>query len=209
MAVPPGVPPYQDPADDWDVLTYSPASDLVAYTRTIPLSMVLLTDVRLGKTGCICAADLRRISACGAIPWAFRVRKGDLVPEVGAKLTKRFGQQTFVGEVVTKWQTDVGVDMYEVVYTDGDVEEFNWDELRKHSEQYQASGFRHTAPAAQPSSSLLSAKRLRRATARRPAATSEEERASAARITSRAARDTRAHYTYMHTPKTSTTNAVS
>ena len=192
-------PAYVRPSDGLDILTYTPGRygrHLQPYHRTVPLSKILVSDIRLTRTGAICSADLQRISASSTTTWCFRKRKVDdptPTPGVGTRISRKFGKHgAFVGEVISKRTDSDGEVLWRVRYTDGDGEEFNWEELREHSEQFQASGFRHTAPAAQPSSSLLSAKRLRRAAARRPAATSEEERANAARITSRAARDTRA-----------------
>ena len=54
-------------------------------------------------------------------------------------------------------------------------------QVRTHAAQYATSGARHTAPAPQPSSSLLMQKRNTRAAKRRPKRTTTRERADLAR----------------------------
>jgi transposase InsO family protein len=187
-------PAYVDPRDGVDVLTYTPASRLQPYHRTIPLAKVILADVRLTKAGSICTADLRRINDSDRTPWVFRKRHGpsDPTPGVGTKVSKLFGKHgTFVGDVLSR-RTDVdGSELFRIQYTDGDVEEMSLEELHQHAAQYDRSAARHTATAPQPSTSRLASKRARRAAARRPARSSEAERSSSARSARRASRTTR------------------
>ena len=96
-------------------------------------------------------------------------------------MAKRFGRHgVFVGKVVSLRATD-GKTFYKVCYTDGDSEEFSKYQLKKYMRQYHTAYGTDSAPASEPSSSLLQSKRLKRALRRRPARTSHAQRVAADR----------------------------
>ena len=178
-------PAWVDPRDNVDVLTYTPmVKRLQPYHRTLRRSDVMLDDVRLTRTGAICSADLRRISDADFTPWVFRRRRTDgagTALGVGTHVLRRFGRHGKCTGRVTRVTGAGNARAFRVRYPGQQDQVETLAQVRTHAAQYATSGARHTAPAPQPSSSLLMQKRNTRAAKRRPKRTTTRERADLAR----------------------------